>query len=146
MDEIQGKVIQNLSERAQDNISDDEPIIIKEVTRVHKFAGRLCLFIERWRSITSDKYILSCLSGYRIPFVETPVQKIPPKEKILYEEETEKIQLEINELLRKGAIEECRECKGQFLSSYFLVPKPDGTNRFIFNLKKLNEFINHTLK
>lgn len=52
------------------------------------------------------------------------------------------MQVEIDELLRKGAIEECQDCEGQFLSSYFLVPKPDGTNRFIINLKNLNKFIN----
>ena len=55
----------------------------------------------------------------------------------------EKIQLEesIQKLLAKGAIEECEPCKGQFLSPYFLVPKPNGSNRFILNVKGLNRFI-----
>lgn len=44
-------------------------------------------------------------------------------------------------MLRKGAIEVCEDCEGQFISSYFLVPKPDGSNRFILNLNELNKFI-----
>ena len=47
----------------------------------------------------------------------------------------------INRLLLIGAIEPSYEEKGQFLSSYFTVPKPDGTHRFILNLKEFNEFV-----
>jgi len=72
------------------------------------------------------------LKGYKIPFIETPVQTTVPEEREFSEEEFTKVELEIQKLLKKGAIEECEECEGQFLSSYFLVPKPDGSYRFIF--------------
>lgn len=42
---------------------------------------------------------------------------------------------EIEKLLQKGAIESCLPVQGQFLSSFFLVDKPDGSKRFIINLK-----------
>lgn len=47
----------------------------------------------------------------------------------------------IKDLLEKKAIETCKNSKNQFLSSYFLIQKPDGSYRFILNLKRLNEFI-----
>lgn len=47
----------------------------------------------------------------------------------------------INELLLMGAIEQCQPCEGQFISSTFLVPKPNGKMRFILNLKNLNKFV-----
>ncbi|XP_036150166.1 uncharacterized protein LOC105830632 [Monomorium pharaonis] len=47
----------------------------------------------------------------------------------------------INNLLQLGAIRRCRPEEPQFISSYFLTPKSDGSYRFVLNLRKLNEFI-----
>lgn len=44
-------------------------------------------------------------------------------------------------LIDKGAVSECEPWDGQFLSSYFLVRKSIGEQRFIINLKNFNCFI-----
>ncbi|XP_020297308.1 uncharacterized protein LOC109861882, partial [Pseudomyrmex gracilis] len=138
--QVQTEVEQVIA-RCDQDISDDEPVIVQEISKVDKSAGRLRSFVSQWKQITSDKYILSCLSGYRIPFTETPFQR-SCNVRNLSAEETENMHTEIDELLRKGAIEECKECERQSVSSYFLVPKPDGSHLFILNLRSLNRFIN----
>lgn len=47
----------------------------------------------------------------------------------------------VEKLLELGPIQACYPVEGQFLSSYFLVPKNDGFHRFVLNLKRLNEFL-----
>uniref|UniRef100_A0ABD2WZD2 Reverse transcriptase domain-containing protein n=1 Tax=Trichogramma kaykai TaxID=54128 RepID=A0ABD2WZD2_9HYME len=47
----------------------------------------------------------------------------------------------IHELEEKGAVVKCLERDDQVLSPYFLRKKPNGTDRFILNLKWLNQFI-----
>lgn len=49
--------------------------------------------------------------------------------------------LEIKKLLLSGAITKCEDVPGQFISNIFLIPKSDGSYRFILNLKKLNKFV-----
>ena len=62
---------------------------------------------------------------------------------------------EVGELLQKGAVAEVEEPHGGFYSNLFLVPKKDGRQRPVINLKALNCFIQpqhfkmegiHTLK
>jgi len=47
----------------------------------------------------------------------------------------------INNLRACQAVTECAPVTGQFLSPFFLVPKPDGSKRFVLNLKALNTFM-----
>lgn len=47
----------------------------------------------------------------------------------------------ISKLQSLGAISQCVDCADQFISPIFLIPKSDGSQRFILNLKKLNKFI-----
>ena len=56
-------------------------------------------------------------------------------------DESQFLEKEINRLSAIGAIEKCLPCADQFLSSYFIRPKPNGKYKFILNLKKLNRFV-----
>jgi len=47
----------------------------------------------------------------------------------------------IQKLLSMKAVEKCVSETNEFISPIFLVPKKDGSQRFIFNLKKLNQFV-----
>lgn len=103
--------------------------------------SRLRFFLAEWQKITSDKFILHCVQGYKIKFSSEVYQDQKPL--VLFDSKNgkENCREAILTLINKSAIEICKPKKGQFLSSYFLVKKPDGSYRFILNLKKLNKFI-----
>lgn len=103
-------------------------------------AGRLKHCRTNWEKITDDHIILSWIQGYEIRFSNPP----PPFNsgpQNWSNEEKQVIELEIKKLISLGAISKCSYHKDQFVSPIFLVPKPNGTFRFILNLKKLNEYI-----
>jgi hypothetical protein len=81
--------------------------------------------------------------GYRIPFIRTPPSAEVGKDFVRSHSahEIALMKKEINNLLLKGAIRTANRAADQFVSPIFLVPKPNGGQRFILNLKKLNEFI-----
>lgn len=74
-------------------------------------------------------------------FLFTPSKIIPPPVPRFTDKESARMQVAIDKLLRMGAIRRCVPYTGQFLSPYFLVPKPNGESRFMLNLKKLNASI-----
>nr|CAH7742643.1 unnamed protein product [Callosobruchus chinensis] len=60
----------------------------------------------------------------------------------IFSKNTEKLySTSIHRLIESGDIKRVRNCKGQFLSKYFLRKKPSGEYRFILNLKRLNAFL-----
>lgn len=110
-------------------------------SNVSKYAGRLRHFIEIWKEITTDQVIISWLKGYKIPFDIPPKQFHIPKERGMSKIECQNTKRCVDKLLKMGAISKCKPVKDQFISSIFLVPKPDGSHRLILNLKNLNKFI-----
>ncbi|XP_018375483.1 PREDICTED: uncharacterized protein LOC108769154 [Trachymyrmex cornetzi] len=113
----------------------------EEQPLVSKIAGRLKGYVDNWKKITRDRFILACIEGYKIPFKTKVTQNVIFKEPARTAKESTDLKESIESLLLKGAIVACKPIAGQFLSSYFLVQKPNGDYRFILNLKKLNEFV-----
>lgn len=104
-------------------------------------AGRLSKYVSEWFKITRDPVILSWLKGYKLPIKKQICQKTVIHKKKWSLSESSHISNEITHLLTIGAITECKPCKGQFISSIFLISKPNGKKRLILNLKELNKFL-----
>ena len=98
--------------------------------------------MPEWKKLTSDKEILSTVTGLNIEFDdknENLQSTAKPQVKFSVEEE-KYLSSEIKSLLKKGVIVESQHENGEFISPIFLVPKPEGNAyRMILNLKKLNE-------
>ena len=108
---------------------------------VSNTAGRPKYFVTHWTQITADPVVLTWLQGNKIHFSRPVYQHNPPHENKISSNELNEIVQFVDELCSKGAVQKCTYVKDQFVSLTFLVPKPDGTTRFILNLKKPNEFI-----
>lgn len=80
------------------------------------------------------------IHGYKIEFIEQPVQYRIPKQIAFSPSEIELVDNEISTLLQKGAIAKVQVENDQFISSLFLVPKKDNSLR---NLRNLNQFIEY---
>uniref|UniRef100_A0AC35F1D6 Reverse transcriptase domain-containing protein n=1 Tax=Panagrolaimus sp. PS1159 TaxID=55785 RepID=A0AC35F1D6_9BILA len=102
-------------------------------------AGRLKKFSYNWRLITKDRWVLKTVKGYALPFkvnrrkLQKHNCKILPANKALKDEAAK--------LLEKNAIIRIPNSKAYWISPVFLVPKKDGSQRPVINLKKLNQKI-----
>lgn len=100
-------------------------------------------FTEQWGKFTNDPWILSAVSGYKIDFVEKPFQDKIPNEIPFKGAQWQLVNDEVQSLLQKGAIVVTEHEPGEFISTLFLVPKPNGKFRPVINLRYLNEFVSY---
>ena len=113
--------------------------------RSFPIAGRLACFQKKSEKITQDQWVLHTIKGYQIQFTQLPYQDRSPHVPQFSAIEQEGLDKEIQDMLHKGAVEEIHNplVREGFYSNMFLVPKKDGRQRPVFNLKKLNTFV-HT--
>lgn len=105
-------------------------------------SGRLPLFIDFWRKVTSNNFVLKIVEfGYKLQFY-----RIPPFMNLssghFSTSRTISLSKEVSTLISKSAIFTVPPSKDQFVSPIFDIPKKDSNNRrIILNLKTLNKFI-----
>uniref|UniRef100_A0A914YX61 Reverse transcriptase domain-containing protein n=1 Tax=Panagrolaimus superbus TaxID=310955 RepID=A0A914YX61_9BILA len=99
-------------------------------------AGRLRYFACNWASVTSDSWVLRTVKGYSLPLRK----KITSSFRSVYNSTTSDplIRAEAAKLLEKRAIFEIKASEAVWISPIFLVPKKDGGQRPVINLKALN--------
>ena len=91
--------------------------------------GRLCLHLNAWQKVTSDKNILDIMEGDTIEFIdEHPVRHTAIN--LTFSKRERKLNnKKINDLLQKGVIKETTHEEVEFISPTFIKHKPDGDVR-----------------
>ena len=100
--------------------------------------GRLRFFLNSWKEITNDQWVLSVIAeGYKQEFMREPPQT-GVKETSAPKNSLNILNAEVEELLRKDAIETVpmNEIQAGFYSTFFLVPKKNGKMPLIRYLQK----------
>ena len=107
-------------------------------------AGQIVSALSEWRAITSDPTILEFVTGVKIEF--TP--GLRPEQNNVRSSVFNRMQHvivanEMETLLSKGVVKHSSHEPGEFISTIFLRPKPDGAFRMIPNLRAFNEFVQY---
>ena len=102
-----------------------------------------------WEGIGAGEWVVKTLSyGYVLPFIRDPPLSTSPVEFPAYKAGTVRhvaLGLAVAEMVKKGAVEPVEDCRTDFYTRVFLVPKVTGGWRPIFNLSVLNSFLAVTL-
>ena len=104
-------------------------------------AGRISHFLVNWKKLTLNQDILPVIKGYTIPLIKITFQQKIPNFTRMNKKHVALVDLELKEMLRKGAIKRTQPAQGESLSNSFLVGEKDGGYRPGINLKMLNQFI-----
>ena len=109
---------------------------------VMPIGGRLSQCVSNWKIVCSNTWVLDVISnGYCIPLETIPSQDSIPSNPVAIGEAHEILVKEALTLKEKSAISVVEHCDGEYISTYFAVPKPNrpGQYRPILNLKYFNE-------
>ena len=105
-------------------------------------AGKTRNYLEHWKALTSDTWILETVTGYYVELSRTPIQfKIPNPIKFNQDEHC-RIKEELERFVNCNIIEKVSNyIPGEFISNIFVRPKKENKIRIILNLKQFNEHI-----
>ena len=85
--------------------------------------------LEVLEILTKDPEILELVKGVKIPFLKNPTQKRVPQTPHMSQEQAVLIQVETENMLKNGVIQQTEHQTGEFISNIFLTRKRDGENR-----------------
>ena len=106
--------------------------------------GRLQYCLDAWDIVTNSHWVKQVVKvGYKIPFKFIPTQLKKPTNPKTVGPAYDVLISEAADLKDKGAIKEVVPAAGEYVSSYFAVPKPRSPGKFrpILNLKRFNKSI-----
>ena len=106
--------------------------------------GRTKSFVHEWKRLTKDNFIINCIRGCRINFIEPPSQVSIPHQIHFNNTELAALDAIIRECVADKIIEPCEFEEGDYLNTVFLVHKRESTPenpsfRLILNMKSLNK-------
>ena len=110
-----------------------------EIQVKNLMAGQISKHFSDWEDLTSDKEILSIVTGVTIDFNPYKPLQITSISHPLSKLESEIVQIEIKKLLEKRVLVISEHEQGEILSPVFLRAKPHGSHWLILNRKKPNE-------
>ncbi|KAG1451707.1 hypothetical protein G6F46_009043 [Rhizopus delemar] len=121
--------------------------LVSTPTTTDPVGGRLSKFHQKWQAISINSFVNTTIQhGYRIQsHTLPPTATTPSAIQPFGNEQIPLIDQAIQDLLSKQAIEpvsdaEVRTTSG-FYSSMFVIPKKDSGIRSVFNLKRLNQYL-----
>ena len=80
--------------------------------------GRVKHFLKAWEILTKDPEILEIVKRFKIPFLKNPTQDRVPQTPQMGQEQAALLQVEIENILKKGAIQQTEHQPWEYLSQW----------------------------
>lgn len=117
-----------------------DPALAQEEA-IRPVGGRLRFFYRNWEKISHDPWILDTVLGCKVDLSSNPHQNREPHAPSLEADKAEALNMELEKLQDKEAIEPTSQGPLTYVSPMFVVPKSDGSWRPVINLQHLNKHV-----